>query len=66
MSIGEKLLGAGALVMATVLRSDPLAGAAIGGGLIAGTGGPGVVVGAVVLVGVVALVLSRRRPGKGC
>jgi hypothetical protein len=66
MSIGEKLLGAGALVMALCCAVIPLAGAAIGGGLIAGTGGLGVVVGAVVLVGVVALILSRRRPEKGC
>jgi MYXO-CTERM domain-containing protein len=67
VSAGEKLLGAGALVMALCCAVLPLAGAAVGGGLIAGTGTAGAVVGGLLLVGVVALVLSRRRrTGGGC
>jgi hypothetical protein len=59
VSAGEKLVGAGALVMARCCAVLPLAGAAVGGGLVAGTGTVGVIVGVMVLVAVVALVLSR-------
>ena len=46
MSAPEKLLGAGALVMALCCALLPLAGAALGGGLIAGAGTVGIVTGA--------------------
>jgi hypothetical protein len=61
MSVPEKLLGAGALVMALCCAVLPLAGAALGGGLIAGAGAIGVVAGLIVLATVVAFVLRRRR-----
>lgn len=54
MSLPEKLLGAGALVMALCCALLPLIGAALGGGLIAGAGTIGVVVGIAALVAVVA------------
>ena len=61
MSAGGKLLGAGALVMALCCAALPLAGAAVGGGLIAGAGTLGLVAGIAVLAAVVALVTRRRR-----
>jgi MYXO-CTERM domain-containing protein len=61
MSIPEKLLGAGALVMALCCALAPLAGAALGGGLIAGAGTSGVIAGAVVLAGVIFAATRRRR-----
>ena len=66
MSIPEKLLGAGALVMALCCAVLPLAGAALGGGLIAGAGTIGLVVGIVVLVTVVYAVTRRRKAGGQC
>ena len=61
MSAGEKLLGAGALVMALCCAVLPLLGAAIGGGLIAGAGAVGLLAGALVMVAVVVAVTRRRR-----
>ena len=46
VSAPEKLLGAGALIMALCCALLPLAGAALGGGLIAGAGTVGIVIGA--------------------
>ena len=66
MSVPEKLLGAGALVMALCCAVLPLFGAAVGGGLIAGAGTLGVAVGIVVLVAVVYAVMRRRRAGSRC
>ena len=62
MSVPEKLLGAGALVMALCCAILPLAGAALGGGLIAGTGTAGVIAGVVVLLAVSALVVQHGAP----
>ena len=66
MSAGEKLLGAGALVMALCCALLPLVAAAIGGGLIAGAGTAGVIAGMGVLAAVVVAVTRRRRAGRGC
>jgi hypothetical protein len=66
MTLGEKLVGAGALVMALCCALLPLAGAAIGGGLIAGAGTIGLVAGIATLATVVALVTRRRRTGRRC
>ena len=66
MSAGEKLLGAGALVMALCCALLPLLGAAVGGGLIAGAGTAGVIAGVGVLLAVVVAVTRRRRAGRGC
>ncbi len=63
MSVPEKLLGAGALLMALCCAVLPLAGAALGGGLIAGAGTFGVVLGTVVLAGVVYAVARRGKTG---
>jgi hypothetical protein len=62
----EKLLGAGALVMAVCCALLPLLGAAVGGGLIAGAGPVGLIAGAVVLAVVVTLVVRRRQAGRRC
>ena len=66
MNLPEKLVGAGALIMALCCAVLPLAGAAVGGGLIAGAGAIGVITGVAVLVAVVALVTRRRRAGSRC
>ena len=66
MSAVEKLVGAGALVMALCCALLPLVGAAIGGGLITGAGTVGVVVGALVLAAVAVVVTRRRKRGRGC
>ena len=66
MSVPEKLLGAGALVMALCCAVLPVAGAALGGGLIAGAGTVGLVVGVVVLAAVIAVVARRRRGARRC
>lgn len=66
MSVPEKLLGAGALLMALCCAALPLAGAALGGGLIAGAGTIGLIAGIVVLAAVLYAVTRRRRPGRGC
>lgn len=64
MSAGEKLVGAGAVIMALCCALLPFAGAALGGGLIAGAGTTGVVVG-IALLGGIALLLWRRRRSDG-
>jgi membrane associated rhomboid family serine protease len=66
MSVGDKLLGAGALVMALCCAAGPLLGAAVGGGLIAGAGAIGATAGTVLLIAVIALALRRRRAGRRC
>jgi hypothetical protein len=66
MSVPEKLFGAGALVMALCCALLPLAGAALGGGLIAGTGTLGVVVGVLVLAAAGFAVARRRRDARRC
>ena len=66
MSVPEKLLGAGALIMALCCAVLPLAGAALGGGLIAGAGTIGLIAGIVVLAAVVYAVTRRPKPGGGC
>ena len=66
MSAPEKLLGAGALVMALCCALLPLAGAALGGGLIAGAGTVGIVAGLVVLAAVLYAVTRRRKAGSKC
>ena len=65
MRVPEKLLGAGALIMALCCALLPLAGAALGGGLIAGAGPLGLV-GILVLAAVVYAVTRRRKAGSGC
>jgi hypothetical protein len=65
MSAGERLVGAGAVLMALCCALLPLAGAALGGGLIAGTGRIGIVVGTLVLVAV-GVVVGRRRRSRRC
>jgi hypothetical protein len=60
VSAPQKLMGAGALVMALCCALGPLLGAALGGGLIAGAGTFGVIAGALVLAGVVFIVAHRR------
>jgi hypothetical protein len=66
MSVPQRLLGAGALVMALCCALLPLMGAALGGGLIAGAGTLGLIVGVVVLGAVVYAVTRRRRPARRC
>ena len=66
MSVPERLLGAGALIMALCCAVLPLAGAAFGGGLIAGAGTIGLIAGIVVLAAVLYAVTRWRRPGGGC
>jgi hypothetical protein len=63
VSVPEKLLGAGALVMALCCALVPLVGAALGGGLIAGAGPVGIVAGIVVLAAVVYAVTRWRQAG---
>jgi hypothetical protein len=66
VSVPEKLLGAGALIMALCCAVLPLVGAALGGGLIAGAGTIGLTAGIVVLAAVVYAVSRRRKPGGEC
>jgi phage-related minor tail protein len=61
MSAGEHLVGAGAVLIALCCALLPVAGAALSGGLIAGTGGIGILAGVAVLVAVIVLVGRRRR-----
>jgi pilus assembly protein TadC len=65
VSVPEKLLGAGALIMALCCALLPVAGAALGGGLIAGAGTIGVVTGVMVLAAALAIV-TRRRARRRC
>ena len=66
MRLPEKLLGAGLLVMALCCALLPLAGAALGGGLIAGAGAVGLVAGLLLLAVVAGVVLRRRGAGRRC
>jgi hypothetical protein len=66
MSLPEKLLSAGALVTALCCALLPLAGAALGGGLIAGAGTIGIVMGAIVLTAVAIAAVQRRRGRRRC
>jgi hypothetical protein len=66
VSAGEKLVGAGAVIMALCCTVLPLAGAALGGGLIAGAGAIGFVAGVLVLAAVGAMVWQRRRGRAPC
>jgi hypothetical protein len=66
VSAVEKLVGAGAVIMAICCAVLPLLGAAIGGGLIAGAGTIGLVAGLVVLAVVVGVVSRRRKAGSRC
>jgi hypothetical protein len=66
VSVPEKLLGAGALIMALCCALLPLLAAALGGGLIAGAGTIGLIAGIVVLAAVVYAVTRRSNPGGGC
>jgi hypothetical protein len=66
MSVPQRLLGAGALVMALCCALLPLMGAALGGGLIAGAGTLGLIVGVVVFGAVVYAVTRRRKPESRC
>jgi hypothetical protein len=66
VSVPEKLLGAGALVMALCCALLPLLGAAFGGGLIAGAGSVRIFAGVVILAAVVYAVTRRRKPGRRC
>jgi hypothetical protein len=66
VSAVEKLIGAGAVIMAICCAVLPLVGAAIGGGLIAGAGTVGLVVGLVVLAVVLGVLSRRRKAGSRC
>ena len=66
MSVREKLVGAGALIMALCCAVLPLAGAALGGGLIAGAGTVGLVGGGMVLAAVAFTLIRRRKAGRRC
>ena len=66
MNVAGKLAGAGAVLMALCCAVLPLAGAALGGGLIAGTGTIGLIAGGLVLLGVVVAVARRRRASTRC
>jgi hypothetical protein len=66
VTVPEKLLGAGAIVMALCCTLLPLAGAAVGGGLIAGAGTAGILAGIVVLAAVVYAVTRQRKGGRRC
>jgi hypothetical protein len=66
VSAGERLVGTGAVLMALCCVLLPVAGAALGGGLIAGAAGVGVLAGALVLVAIVVLVGRRLRAGRRC
>jgi hypothetical protein len=66
VSAGERLVGAGAVVMVLCCAVLPFAGAALGGGLIAGAGTLGVVAGCALLAGIALLLWWRRRGGDRC
>ena len=66
MRAGEKLVGAGAVIMALCCALLPFAGAALGGGLIAGTGTVGVVIGIALLGGIAVFLWRRRRSEDRC
>jgi hypothetical protein len=60
------MVGASALIMALCCAVLPFAGAALGGGLIAGAGTIGIIAGAGVLAGIAAFLWRRRRAGERC
>jgi hypothetical protein len=66
VSAGERLVGAGAVLMALCCVLLPVVGGAVGGGLIAGAGTIGVIAGALVLGAVVVLLARRWRSGRRC
>ena len=66
MSAGQRLVGTGAVLMALCCVLLPVAGAALGGGLITGTGTIGAIVGVLVLGAVVVLLVRRARTGRRC
>ena len=66
MRAPEKLVGAGAVIMALCCALLPFAGAALGGGLIAGTGTVGVIIGIALLGGIAVFLWRRRRSGDRC
>jgi hypothetical protein len=66
VSDASKLARAGALIMAVCCALLPLAGAALGGGLIAGAGTVGIIAGVAVLAVVVGLVTRRRTARDRC
>jgi hypothetical protein len=66
VNLTDKLVGAGALVMALCCAVLPIAAAAVGGGLIAGAGIVGAIVGVGLLVAVVVAVARHRRGGSRC
>jgi hypothetical protein len=66
VSAGERFLGAGAALMALCCALLPVAGAALGGGLVGGASGIGVLAGVVVLVAVLTHVARRRRASRRC
>jgi MYXO-CTERM domain-containing protein len=66
VSVTGRLAGAGAVVMALCCAVLPLAGAALGGSLIASTGTVGIIVGGLVLIAVVIAFVRRRRSRSGC
>ena len=66
MSAPEKLVGAGAVIMALCCALLPLVGAAIGGALITGAGTVGLITGIAVLATVAALVTRTCKNGRRC
>jgi ABC-type uncharacterized transport system permease subunit len=66
VSVTGRLAGAGAVVMALCCAVLPLAGAALGGSLIASTGTVGIIVGGLVLIAVVITFVRRRRSRSEC
>ena len=66
MSAGGKLVGAGAVIMALCCALLPFAGAALGGGLVAGAGTAGVVIGIALLAAIGGLLWRRRSAGSRC
>ena len=66
MSAGERFVGVSAAVMVLCCAVLPFAGAALGGGLIAGAGTVGVIVGVALLAIGAVLIWRGRRDGGRC
>jgi hypothetical protein len=66
VSADNTFVGAGTVIMALCCSVLPLAGAALGGGLIAGAGTVGAIAGVVVLGAIGATVWRRRGPKARC
>lgn len=66
MSITNRLVGAGAVLMALCCAVLPLAGGALGGALIAGAGPLGVMAGLAMLIAIAAIVIRRHRRRQSC